>query len=1036
MSGRVGLGGGACALTLVAYLAAQAFAVGPSDAGRDAGAPLRVAPGGGSSASASASPDAAASAPSARRDPAAAQRHWAEGLARFRADDVAGAVPLLRQAAAEDPGHAAILTDLGYALARAGERSEAEALYRRAILIEPERVYAYANLAELLTTDPGRWGRQDEMLALLGRGLRELDERGREALALQIARFEASVGRTVEARRRLAPLVAQGGAVAQRAQALLAQVAQDERAQQLVDWPDAEVPAAERAQLEEVRKRLDAATAVVSSGSSESGGAARSGTSATTAPSAEAKETLVVLDRFVQQHPGWIEARWQRARALVALGRVEPGRTDLVAVVQLQPTRAEAWRRLGVLLVEQGRDPLAADEALRHALALRPGATDLRDLRRRLAPRVAEARGLTVITPRLPEPTPVARRLYEEAQTWSNLNAPEMAGALVDRALAESPAFVEAAVLAFGLRRSLPTRTIDALAADGAALWELVERLRTLDRDGANRAQFEAWRDRAITAGVAEARYARAVQAVAMGAKAAALDDLRAYLATANPAHAAEARALGRSLLAPAVDSSPAAIARRLLVEDRAGEALTVLGAPCRASLAAPALLALADVYEHAEEPGAALSCLELAVGLPGDPRVAEARLASVAARVPAEHLAARAERLAGLARKGHLPAYVALARITDGKVTEGRGEAGPIEEALAAVAVFLRDAPGEDDLRPVARSLEVRLRAALDAQRTARVKRLRMGAGTAALVLLIMGYVILRPRLRAFGLARALRRRPSFFPDVAAAVGALRHDVLKHRASALSLLADPSMDRAAIARSVLEPEPMSRAVGAVYATLAQTAAAQGLTLPPIEREPVFGPLLADLLTVERALSRAPGAAHPELGLVDERLRGRHATALAGLLALGPRTLLDAATLLTWIDALRAERGERGAPEPQLHIEDPRAVLACDPQAVHAAFANLLRNAFDASAAAGTPVQVRLSRHLDAAGRRRVTLAVADAAGPLTDADIAARDPARGLGIVRELARRWNGRALVLPAAVPFTKAVAIELPAAVEEGA
>jgi tetratricopeptide (TPR) repeat protein len=568
----------ALALVLLGRPVVTVLAAGPTDAGQDAGVVVNAAAG---SSAPLASPDAAVDVVGGRRDPAAAERHWTEGLARFRADDAAGAISLLRQAAAEDPGRAAILTDLGYALARAGERASAEALYRRAILIEPERVYAYANLAELLTTDPGRWSRQDEILALLGRGLRELDDRGREALALQIARFEASVGRTAEARRRLTPLVAQGGPAAARAQALLAQVGEDERAQQDVDWPDAEVPASDRARLEEARRGLDA-----------------SGTPSR--PTPPPSGALALIDALVQEHPGWIEARWQRARALEALGRIEPARAELAAVVRLQPSRAEAWRRLGVLLVE--RDPLAADEALRHALALRPGVIELRELRRRLGPRVAEARGRTVAAPRLPEPTPLARRLHEEAQTWSNLNAPEMAGALVDRALAESPAFLDAAALAFGLRRSLPTRTIDALAENGEALWQLVERLRPLDREGKGRVQLDAWRDRAIAAGVAEARYARAVERAGTGAKAAALDDLRAYLATPSPAHAAEARALGRSLLAPVPDSSPAAIARRLLVEDRAREALAVLGAPCRASLGVPALLALADVHEHADE--------------------------------------------------------------------------------------------------------------------------------------------------------------------------------------------------------------------------------------------------------------------------------------------------------------------------------------------------------------------------------------------------------------------------------------------------
>ena len=46
----------------------------------------------------------------------------------------------------------------------------------------------------------------------------------------------------------------------------------------------------------------------------------------------------------------------------------------------------------------------------------------------------------------------------------------------------------------------------------------------------------------------------------------------------------------------------------------------------------------------------------------------------------------------------------------------------------------------------------------------------------------------------------RALRRRPALFPDVARAVGELRHDVLKHRAERARLLAESDAPRAEIA--------------------------------------------------------------------------------------------------------------------------------------------------------------------------------------------------------------------------------------------
>src|SRR5207249_2854802 len=94
-----------------------------------------------------------------------------------------------------------------------------------------------------------------------------------------------------------------------------------------------------------------------------------------------------------------------------------------------------------------------------------------------------------------------------------------------------------------------------------------------------------------------------------------------------------------------------------------------------------------------------------------------------------------------------------------------------------------------------------------------------------AALVLL----AVLRRRFGGWTLAAAVRRQPALFPEVARAVGELRHEVLKHRAGVLGLAADPKIDRADLSRALLEPKPTSAVVAATHDHLAQAARGQGL---------------------------------------------------------------------------------------------------------------------------------------------------------------------------------------------------------------
>ncbi|HVU49487.1 MAG TPA: hypothetical protein VHL80_02310, partial [Polyangia bacterium] len=204
-------------------------------------------------------------------------------------------------------------------------------------------------------------------------------------------------------------------------------------------------------------------------------------------------------------------------------------------------------------------------------------------------------------------------------------------------------------------------------------------------------------------------------------------------------------------------------------------------------------------------------------------------------------------------------------------------------------------------------------------------------------------------------------------------------------------------------------------------------------------REPALGPLAADLARAERLLA-APAAAldAPALLAVDRRVRGAHADALASLLEEGPRTRLGAPELSEWIATVEATaRGEgAGWIAPALMLRELDVDFPVERDALHAIFANLLRNAQVAAAArapasgAGGHVIVRVESERDVTGQKVVSLLVGDsAAAPLTLEAIEERESGRGLAIVRDLVRKWRGRLVIRPEGAPFTKVVGASFP-------
>jgi tetratricopeptide (TPR) repeat protein len=975
-------------------------------------------PDAGAAADASATTHAGTTAttPNAR---AAARAEHTQAMEQLRAGNVAEAAALFAAAVEHDPGNTGYATDYGFALGRLGRRAEAEALLRGAIEKDPRRVYAWVNLAEIYADDPTRWERRDAIISFLEKGLEAIkeDQKRRFNLVLGIANFERAIGRTAAARARLKPLLAIDAdpplsrAQRKRVLDLFEALALDDRAHALEDWPRPDVARADVTQAATAARALD---------------------------TGHADDALAIAETLVQRYPTWPRALVLRARALEAAGRVDEAARDLEIAVNLAPSDAVAWRTLGKILAQHGGalEAERADDALRNALTLEPGWTDLRELRDKLARR--RAVGNAPPGPgRATVPSDVARSLYQQAEEWIHVGDPVGLGReLLDQALADSPGFVAAAVSSYAISGKLPPATLEALKNDGPGLWALAAGVRKLGQVGKKPGTDDVESlvapliDKAVALDVQEARFARAIGRAAAGDRAGALADLTAYIAREpTPDHLAEARALRAEIedrAGPRGDSrpSPQLLARIRLLEDKPEAALRALGGPCTREIPADRLVALGLVNEYANQLGTARICYELAAATGGTSGATGlVRAANLYARLPAVELRKADRRTIGAAARARIGAAEwALARLAE---ADG-DQAAALTRTDHALALAVGNTTDGD--RWVADAREARKRL-LDQMRTdADNRRGRRNVSVLSVALAVAAFLGVMARRRWGGrtVASALRRRPALFPDVARAVAELRHDVLKHRASVLGSLAEADAPRAEILRTMMEPRPTSAAVASVYERVAQAASGHGTTLRALAREPVFGALHRDLARAEALLAGAGGDA--ELAAIDERLRGPDAEALAGLLQLGPRTRLDAATLSAWIASVEAAARQAGGgwTAPALSLADLAVDFPVEHDALAAIFMNLLRNA--QAAIAGHEdgrVIVRVERARDVTGRQEVSLALGDSApAPLTLEAIEARESGRGLAIVRDLVREWRGHLVVRPDALPFTKVV------------
>ena len=599
------------------------------------------------------------------------------------------------------------------------------------------------------------------------------------------------------------------------------------------------------------------------------------------------------------------------------------------------------------------------------------------------------------------EPSPQARALFQQAI------GPD-AREVLSKAVDDSPGFIEAAAALVALDGGVPDKTVQALWNDGPGLLELAAQVR---RAAGPPALVMPWVDRAVELDAPEARYVRAGLRLEQADKAGALGDLVAYAASPQPQHLEEARALRAQLTEPPRGDPSALQARLRLSEDRPEAALALLGAACAAQTPPDRLIELGEVHEYSGQLADALECYRLAAPAPE----ALLRLARVAERAPDARAAPELQQAAAL---GIAPALWALARID---LARGRAD-----DALPRIERFLAIAPPVDPGLADARAARDELLRSTRAAAQARLRqRLAIAAAVAALVLALTAWFWAGATLES-----ALRKAPRLFPPLARAVNEVRHDVIKHRTSVLGMLAEPGARREDVARALLSPEPASQAVARQYEALRTAARAQGVPLRRLPREPVFGPLVRDLARAEKLLAQPSGGA-AELARIDRRIREQHSPRLAALLKLAPRTRLDAGAISGWIRDVEAEmrRGGSSWTDPSILLQGMEVEFPVERSALSIIFANLLRNA--QAAAAGGEVIVRLGEERDAAGRNLTVLLVGDSAENNVSLDaIEQRESGRGLALVRDLTREWQGHLIVRSEEPPWKKAVGACFPA------
>ncbi len=946
-------------------------------------------------------------------EPLTAEDFHEQGLAALREGKLLEAAASLEKATRLEPKSALYVTDLGFVYQKLRREREAELAFESAIELDPKRPHAYGHLVDIVVKKPDRWADRGRLLALFERGINGCQRADYCArIELAMARAERALGRVDSAKRRCRRLLDDGElstlvpTLVRDLRALLRAIEDDETLASLRDWPEPEPSEDTARQLGLVEKWL---------------------------ATERAKEAFTALAPLLEQQPSLVRARHLRARAATTLGYFDEAVKEYRIITRLRPSDAQAHRMLGTLLVEHGGllELESADAALATALALEPEWEELDALRERIKKRqFGSSESAPRATPGVVEPSSTAQRLFGEAQLLLEAEPIDKQAVqrLLDQALRDSPTYLEAALAWYALEKTIPERTVRALWNDGPRLLGLYRELTRAEPPPPEPVTL-SWLKRALALGTREAHLYLALRERRRGELLSAERRLASYLASAvdpDEMRAAEAlRSEWHKSQASQVESFEEArlMAHLRLTRDDTEGALQLLGAPCRREQEAHQLSSLALVYERKRELWQALDCYAWALETAADQTARqenERRVARIFARGPEklfEH--PLTERLSLLSQR-HPAAALGLARQ---RLWEKKDA-----EARSLFTEFLTRAAPDEPLRQRAERALEELRArtvALQHRHEVRQSRLLWGG----LGLILSGVVMAGFwRFRGVPLAVAVRRRPSLYPELRRVTGELRHDVIKHRTSALGLVAEQPELRDSLKRTLLEPLPVSELALSAYQRLRDSAATLGIRLRPALREPTFGPLIRDLRRAEKLVSTQGKLSL--LSDIDRRLRSVHSERLAGLTRRAPSCRLDPSRLEQWILAVESERLQQKARfvMPALEFSGVGLEFPVEQQALLLIFSNLLRNAEDAVQTLESPrLRVSCTRDTDFSGRSWLTLSISDnAPAPLSLADIESQAAGRGLAIIRDTARFWLGRVVLEPVEAPYTKRVGV----------
>ncbi|MBI5495217.1 MAG: tetratricopeptide repeat protein [Deltaproteobacteria bacterium] len=329
-------------------------------------------------------------------------------------------------------------------------------------------------------------------------------------------------------------------------------------------------------------------------------------------------------------------------------------------------------------------------------------------------------------------------------------------------------------------------------------------------------------------------------------------------------------------------------------------------------------------------------------------------------------------------------------------------------------------------------------------------------GAAALALLLALLA-VAMERRFGGTDLRGLLTRHPEVGPAVQRILAAIRHEVLKHNTLVLSGVVDAlergddvSAHAAHLRSTLLEggsgPAVLDRLHG-YELELASLGRAHGVRLNLHHRDRALSALHRGFTLLRRVEARLSRAA--SLGRLRRRLLlgdVRRATALLNADAYeAVRALLDELRVLRVDEAFLRSVYARVSREPAFRPAQLRP-LALDARvplpvgvgipraALEDALFNLLRNALQASLREGlSPVEVGLGVDLQVdavTGLERVVFSVRDRARARLDPDTLARQRITGgLGLVRDVAGRYEGSVDVTGPHDGWQKAVVLKLP-------